>query len=179
MSEQSSLTKIVLALHVSAVDAMRIVNQMLIPMDTIPSREAAWSHVHRSDRDVTLVFGPAGLKRVRATHLIEQLAESGFRYDGCMLAVKSTDHVSRPKLCLEIAFLKAPSLSLAPQATHLKRVLAHLSWKRARVIILRGDDGNLGASVELVLPKAASTTRATELEFDPRHGFYCRRPYLP
>lgn len=178
MSE-GTLTNIVIALHVSAVDAVRIVNTLAIHTDDVPSREASWKHVRRSTKDLTLVFGPAGLKRVRATNLVNQLSDTGFRYTGCVLAVRYTDDADNPKLSLEFPFENKPELGLAPQTIHLGEILHRLVWRRGRVLLLRQGDGSLTASVELAQPKASSSSRITELEYDRILGFCCRRNHLP
>lgn len=174
MTADASLTTVVVALHAPSARLLHIIHWLALDPKAIPVREGAWRHVRRSEDGLTLVFGPAGLKRVRAGSLVDRLTDAGFRYAGGTFAVKTrtgSNEPREPKLCLEIVFAKEPDLPLAPQAALLGAALSHPVWKRGRVTLVRDDDGSWGASVDLVRPMTTLPSSVSELTFHPERGF--------
>jgi hypothetical protein len=179
-----------LALHMSAFEVALCVGLLGLNQKSVPRQHREWSHVPKSDETVILSFGRQGLKRVRATSLVNQLVEHGFRYQGSAIAFKRAisakgaeqfDGRNRPlwKFCLEINLEYAPERSPEPMLVPLARFVADHTWKRGRVFQLPDPDGNRSAVVELVQPKTSHPPCVTELQFERPGIFVKRLVHLP
>lgn len=95
MSFQRSLTTVVLALHLDPERAASIVKMMGLDPASVPYRVLNWKHVRYSNETTTLLFGPSGLRRVRASELIPQLSSQGFRFIDCSLVYKQAVYTKK------------------------------------------------------------------------------------
>ncbi len=199
MDRTRSLTAVVFALHESPTKMPDLFRRVGLDPATVPCREIPWRHIRRSDAETELVFGPAGLKQVRATRLLGRLTDAGFRYGDSALVVKRAvytkaderrsrdddrtvlvregkpkwDDHGKPayKMYLESTFERESGRGLPPPAVMLEAFLVHTVWKRGRVLVGTREDGSRAALVELVRPKRGASRSVTELGFHPTRGF--------
>lgn len=199
MTGHVPFTIIVIALHASPKAMLRLFRCLGLNPEKVKTEEMHWGHVRRSDEDIGLVFGPAGLKRVRATRLVTQLTDAGFRNVCNTLIVKPAVYTKteerrnrhdprgslvregrhkwgddgKPayKMYLDSSFALDHELELTPTAVLLDALLSHTVWERGRVLVTEDEPGSRMAFVEVVQPRSRPSRRVMELSFHPERGF--------
>ncbi|MEK7473327.1 MAG: hypothetical protein AAB668_01180 [Patescibacteria group bacterium] len=179
MSTDAPLKTVVIALHMMDQDLIPLIMRLGYDPVTMPTRDASWGFIANSDEEVRVVFGRAGLKRVYAPLLIQQLTAHGFKQQGCILARKPDTYTKkeariakcegllnvregRPKFgpakqylwkqCLEVRFRPGNAAPVRGDRLLLRSMFEHICWKRGRVYEITESDGRRYALVELVMP---------------------------
>ena len=203
MEPTRTFSKIVLALHMPESEVTRFLQWLGIRPESVPRLVTTWKYVAKPDVNRLIHFGRRGLKRVKADKLINQLIELGYRYQGCVIALKPgaytkkearaaqragrthvkegalDEHTPQPwKRCLAITFELAPSRLLGPEAALLAAILEPLIWQRGRTFALWNEEQVRSSLVELVGPGRGNPHSFTELHFKPP-GMFVKRSVSP
>lgn len=161
------LTTVVINLHESAQETLRLMRELELNPDEIPARQELnqWQlHQRFRDDDLRSIFPGSGLRRVQAPQLIVQLTQAGFRHIAPTLIVGRSG-----KMYTEFAFVKDPSLQPTPHTTRLGRVLSELVWRRVRGVTGLVD-GELISVIDLVQIQRTPQGPRTNLYFHPTIG---------